>query len=96
MYEINGICYAGEPRYVPKACGVRALEGHLLWVRYNNGQQRVYDMKPHLDGPVFRPLKDPEVFRDVYIDYNAPTWLDGAVDIDPDTIYEKGINPEEQ
>ena len=38
MYEINGICYAGEPPYTPKACGVRALKDYRLWVRYNNGE----------------------------------------------------------
>ena len=97
MYIIDGIAYAGDPASrPPKACGVRALKDYRLWVRYNNGEQRIYDCTQLLEGPVFQPLKDPAVFRDVYLDYNAPTWLDGAVDIDPETIYEKGINPEEE
>jgi len=97
MYIIDGIAYAGEPApRPPKVVGVRAMKGHLLWVRYNNGEQRTFDVKPLLDGPVYQPLKDFEVFRDVYIDYSTPTWLDGTVDIDPETIYEKGINPEEE
>jgi len=98
MYVLDGICYPGDPPappYYPQVVGVRALQNHRLWTRFSNGEQRIYAMQHLLDGPVFQPLKDPEVFREVYIDYNVPTWLDGTVDIDPETIYEKGINPEE-
>ncbi|MCL2446784.1 MAG: DUF2442 domain-containing protein [Oscillospiraceae bacterium] len=100
MYIIDGIAYAGDPILPPESprlCGVRAMKNHLLWTRFDNGQQRIFDCKPLLrDGTVFEPLKDPDVFRDVYIDFFAPTWLDGTVDIAPDTIYETGTNPEEE
>ena len=38
----------------------------------------------------FRPLKDKALFDGVYVDYGAPVWDDGAVDIAPEYLYKNG------
>lgn len=74
-----------------KVSGVRPLQDHLLWVRFNNGEARVFDFKPLLDTPAFAPLKDERVFRDVYIDYGVAVWQDGDIDIAPEYLYEHSV-----
>lgn len=41
---------------------------------------------------VFQPLRDMDVFRNISLDGWTVTWLDGAIDIAPEFLYEKGIN----
>ena len=52
-----------------------------LLLTYEDGEQRVYDMKPLLDkGGVFEPFRDYAAFQRVYLDdEQAVSW-----DIDPD------------
>lgn len=90
MYIIDGIAYAGEQSSALQVCGVRPMDGHLLWVRFNNGEARVFDFTPLLHTPAFAPLADEAVFKDVYIDYGVPVWNDGDIDIAPETLYSKG------
>ncbi|MDX6632055.1 MAG: hypothetical protein QOG26_60, partial [Solirubrobacterales bacterium] len=54
---------------------------------------RSVDLSGHLDGPVFEPLRDPELFAQVRVDSEAGTvtWPTGA-DLDPIVLYE-GLPP---
>lgn len=90
MYELNGIAYAGEPAPILKVSGIRPLDDHRLWVRFNTGESKTVDFKPLLDSPAFEPLKDISVFRDVYIDYGIPVWMNGDIDIAPEYLYSHG------
>lgn len=65
---------------------------YLLWVRFNNGEAKVFDFKPLLEKSAFIPLKDIDVFKGVYIDYGIPVWNDGDIDISPEYLYENGQN----
>ncbi len=91
MYVKNGIAYAGEPKQLLKISGVRPLEGYKLWVRFTNGEAKIFDFSGLLDCPAFSPLKDPQVFRAVYIDYGVTVWEDGKIDIAPEYLYENGV-----
>lgn len=91
MYIRNGIAYAGEEAPMLKVNGVRPLEGHRLWLRFNTGEARVFDFTPLLSEPAFAPLADMNVFRSVYIDYGIPVWNDGDIDIAPETLYEQSL-----
>lgn len=88
MYIKNGIAYAGEQKPILKVVGVRPLDDYKLWLRFNNGEIRIFDFKPHLDSPAFSPLKDKELFKAVYIDYGVTVWNDGDIDIAPEYLYE--------
>ncbi|MDR1185641.1 MAG: hypothetical protein LBK67_12730 [Coriobacteriales bacterium] len=40
---------------------------------------------------MFSKLQDPEAFRSVYLDYGVPTWLDGEIDISPETLFADSV-----
>ena len=94
MYIVNGVAYAGEPTQPLKISGVRPLENYRLWVRFNNGEAKVFDFTPELDSPAFLPLKDKAVFNSVYIDYGVTVWNEGDIDIAPEYLYKHGVSAE--
>ncbi len=91
MYIKDGIAYAGDQRPMLKVSGVRPMENHKLWVRFNTGEAKIFDFSPLLDTPGFAPLRDQEVFRGVYIDYGVAVWNDGDIDIAPEYLYQNGV-----
>ena len=92
MYELDGIVYADNyEKPFPKVCGVRPLPDYKLWVRFQTGEAKIYDCKPLLKYPAFAPLADIEKFNSVYIDYNTTVWDNGNIDIDPQNLFNEGI-----
>ena len=91
MYLKDGVVYAGQPKQPVKVSGVRPLDGYRLWVRFSTGETKIFDCSSLLDTPAFAPLRDVEAFRGVYIDYGVTVWNDGAIDISPEYLYEKGV-----
>ena len=91
MYIVDGIAYAGEKSLPIRVWGVRALKDFRLWVRFNTGEQKIFDCKQLLDSPAFTPISDPSVFQGVYLDYGVTVWNDGDIDIAPETLYEQGV-----
>lgn len=94
MYIVDGIAYAGEQTPALKVSGVRPLKDHLLWLRFSTGEARVVDFKPLLEKPAFAPLADITVFQNVYIDYGITVWVDGEIDIAPETLYGMSVPAE--
>lgn len=68
---------------------VRALTGHRLFVRFEDGMQGEVDVatKVRFDG-VFAPLADPKKFAEARVnpDLGTVCWPNGA-DLDPDVLY---------
>lgn len=91
MYILDGIAYAGEQKPEITVCGVRPLKNFMLWVRFNTGEQKVYDCKPLLEKAAFLPLKNIDVFNGVYIDYGVTVWQNGNIDIAPEELYKNGV-----
>lgn len=91
MYVKNGIAYAGESLTPLKICGVRAKDDYILWVRFNNGEEKNFNFKPLLSKPAYKSLSDIQKFKEVYIDYGIPVWDNGNIDIAPEYLYENGI-----
>ncbi|MEX0325784.1 MAG: DUF2442 domain-containing protein [Puniceicoccaceae bacterium] len=61
---------------------------YRLAVVFADGKEQAVDLEPVLKGELYGPLKDPVLFRQVYLDPVAGTlaWPNGA-DFDPDTLY---------
>lgn len=88
MYIVDGIAYAGERKKLVSIMSVRPLDGYKCQVYFNDGRSGTFDMADVLDKPAFAPLKDKALFDRVYLDFGAPTWCDGDIDIAPEYVYE--------
>jgi hypothetical protein len=64
---------------------------YRLLVVFENGDERLVDLRSHLDGPIFEPLKDPAYFSCFRVneDIDTVVWENGA-DFSPDFLYEIG------
>ena len=73
------------------------IGGYKLKVRFDNGESKVVDLQPHIDGPIFEPLKDLDFFKSFYVNYDIDTvaWPNNA-DFSPDFLYEIGREVGEQ
>ncbi|HAK96691.1 MAG TPA: DUF2442 domain-containing protein [Planctomycetes bacterium] len=75
-------------RFVTEAVYV---SGYKIKVRFDDGACRLVDLAPHLDGPIFEPLKDIEYFKRLALndDLDTIVWPNAA-DFSPDFLYEIG------
>lgn len=72
---------------------VKARPDFTLRLRFDNGEARLYDMRPLLKkGTVFEPLAKPELFRRVYIDAEHSIAWDIDPRIDSDKVWSNKIN----
>lgn len=70
----------------PKAIDVKPLENYLLLISFNNGEQKIFDVKPYLSHKVFSELKSISMFNTVRIAGLSIEWANGA-DICPNELY---------
>jgi hypothetical protein len=65
------------------------LHDFVIWLRFNDGAEGEIDLENELDGEVFGPLKDPQLFRNFRVDPELQTvvWDNGA-DLAPEFLYE--------
>ena len=70
-----------------KIVTAKPLEGYRIEVTFSDGLKGEIDISDRLFGPVFRPLKDPDVFRQLKVDeFGAISWPNGA-DLAPDALH---------
>ena len=67
----------------------KILEGYTIWLKFDDETERVIDFEPILSGPMFGPLRDRHLFRQVELDRELGTlvWPTGA-DIDPTVLHD--------
>ncbi len=75
---------------------VKYAGGYKLLLRFEDGTVRRVDLKHHLHGEIFEPLKDLDYFRTVRLHPELDTivWDNGA-DFSPDFLYEIGEEVDE-
>ena len=86
MYIIDDVCYAGEAVSDIKVKEATALRGSMLLITFSIGEQRLFDATL-LTGSAFEPLKDEKTLADFTIFHGVMTWMNGEVDIAPETMY---------
>ncbi|NCO24090.1 MAG: DUF2442 domain-containing protein [Candidatus Infernicultor aquiphilus] len=66
---------------------------YKLLLTFEDGNVRLVDLKPHLEGKIFKPLKDISYFKAVKVNSDLDTivWKNGA-DMSPDFLYEIGVS----
>ena len=69
--------------------GFKLVGPYSLQVMFEDGIERTVDLEGVLEGEVYGPLKDRQLFAQAYLDPETHTivWPNGA-DFDPETLYE--------
>lgn len=75
----------------PKATNVLPKEDYMLLVEFDNGEKKVFDVKPYLNKKAFEKLKDINEFKKVKISGLSIRWENGA-DICPGELYNLSKN----
>ena len=68
---------------------VKYVRDYVIWVKFNDGIDGEVDLSAELEGEVFGPLKDKDVFKTVKVDPLLQTiiWDNGA-DLAPEFLYD--------
>jgi hypothetical protein len=70
---------------------VKPLEDYLLYTKFDNGRECIFDFKPELQFKAFEPLKNKDIFNAVTIDmFGVTSWKNGEIDISPEYLLSKG------
>ncbi len=69
---------------------VKPLKDSQLLLTFENGEKRIFDMKPYLNKGIFKELRDEKMFRSVRVSFDSIEWSNQA-DIDPEVLYEKSV-----
>lgn len=70
----------------PLIKNVEVLEDYKLLLTYENGEKKIYDMKPNLQYEIFKKLKDYELFKKVHSIGETIEWETGE-DVSPESLY---------
>ena len=67
------------------------VSDYKIKVRFENNEEKLVDLAPHLDGPIFEPLKDVTYFREFSVNQDIDTiaWPNHA-DFSPEFLFEIG------
>jgi hypothetical protein len=70
----------------PDVKNAKILDEYSVLLAFENGEEKIFDMKPYLEYQVFKPLKDYKEFRAFRIVDGTIEWNCGA-DLSTDTFY---------
>jgi hypothetical protein len=70
----------------PRVKEVKPGKNFTLILVFDNGEKRIFDVKPYLDKGVFRELKNPQFFNSVRPFLGSIQWKNGQ-DLCPDMLY---------
>lgn len=73
---------------------VKALEDYLLYIKFQNGEEKIYDMKEMLKFDYYKNLRNREIFKTVCVSGITLRWCSGE-DIAPEKIYFNSVPLEE-
>jgi hypothetical protein len=65
---------------------VKSLDDHTLELVFENGERRIFDMKPFFDNQPFAKLQNSPLFFKASVHYGTVAWP-GNIDIAPETLW---------
>ena len=69
---------------------VEAGPDYKLFLQFENGEKRVFDMTPYMDKKPFVQLKGSPLFAKASVDCGTVVWP-GNIDIAPETLYDRSL-----
>ncbi len=74
----------------PRPQKVKVLPNYKLEILFDNGEEKIYNMKKNLKEKFYQKLKDFDYFNTVKVSGITLEWKDGE-DIDPDDLYNNSV-----
>lgn len=74
----------------PRPIEVKALKQYYIYIKFENGEEKIYDMKPNLKYKFYEKLKDINNFKEVFVSGINIEWKTGE-DIAPENLYYDSI-----
>lgn len=71
---------------VPNPVEVKVLDDYKIWIKFQNGEKKIFDMKKYINQKFYQKLKNRNYFEDVKISGNTIIWKNGE-DIAPENLY---------
>ncbi len=72
---------------------VTPLDEYKLLIKFENNEERIFDVSPYLNIGKFAELKDITLFNSVSVKFDSIEWAN-HMDIDPEILYEKSVKAE--
>ena len=73
---------------IPEVTEARPITGRRVWLRFADGEEGEIDLSRYLNyGPVFAPLEDEGIFRQLRVEAGTIAWPNGA-GIAPERLHE--------
>ena len=69
---------------------VKPLDEYKLLLKFENGEEKIFDMTPYLDIGKLSELKNKSLFDSVSICFDSIKWAN-HLDIDPEILYQKSL-----
>jgi len=70
---------------------VKPLDNYNLLLKFENDEERIFDVKPYLEIGKFKELKDINLFKSVKICFDSIEWAN-QLDLDPELLYQKSTS----
>ena len=75
----------------PDIVEVKALEQYQIYLKFSNGEEKIYDMKENIEKiKYFNKLKNRKYFENVKPSGDTAEWENGE-DVAPENLYYKSI-----
>lgn len=74
----------------PKPIEVKPLKQYYIYIKFENGEEKIYDMKPNLKYKFYEKLKNIQNFKNVFVSGINIEWQTGE-DIAPENLYQDSI-----
>lgn len=75
---------------LPEVIAVEPMLDRWLKLTFATGEIRQYDVDPWLSHGVFQALRDPQLFRQAFVQHGTVCWP-GNLDIDPECLLEQSV-----
>ncbi len=70
--------------------GVKALDGYKIWLEFENGEKKIFDVTPYMNMGRFAELRNKSLFNSVSIQFDTVQWAN-QLDFDPEFLYEQSV-----
>jgi hypothetical protein len=71
---------------IPYVKSTQPLDDYRLALEFENGEHRIFDLKPYLEKGVFKRLQNPALFKTARVVAGSVEWS-GEIDLSYDTLY---------